>query len=103
MKIPTTFKCAGFTIKVEIVDFLPGNCYGIFYDAPLVLKLARKINTEDYGVVTLTEDQMINTFWHEVMHCWQYFYNTEYNEAQAQVYANFMCEFLNTNEVDLPF
>lgn len=50
------------------------------------------------GVVTVSDEQMRNTFYHELFHAFQFYFNNEFNEAQAQVYANFMCEFIETTE-----
>ena len=101
--IPESFKCAGHTIKVELCDELPDNRYGAFYDAPGVIKIAKTLLVEDFGKVQLTEQQMTNTFCHELVHCFQFFYGDKWSETQAQVYANFMCEFLTTKTNDLPF
>ena len=102
--IPKQFNCAGFTIKVEIEDHLNGNNYGYFCDATNTIKLARTVDVEgaeNIGKVTLTEQQIQNTFYHEVMHVWQFYFNNQYDEAQAQVFANFMSEFIRTK--NMPF
>ena len=101
--IPESFECAGHTIKVEMHDILPNNRYGVFYDAPGVIKIAKSLNVEDYGKVELTEQQMMNTFWHEYFHCCQFFAGEKYSETQAQTYANFMCELIKTEQPKLPF
>ena len=101
--MPESFKCAGHTIKVELHDELPDNRYGAFYDAPGVIKIAKTLTVEDFGKVQLTEQQMMNTFCHELVHCFQFFYGDKWSETQAQVYANFMCEFLTTKTNNLPF
>lgn len=33
---------------------------------------------------------------HELTYCMQFYFDNNITEAQAQVYANFLCEFLNT-------
>ena len=101
--IPTEFKCAGHTIKVELVDQLDDNRYGAFYDAPCVIKIAKSVLVEDFGKVDFTETQLRNTLFHEIMHCFQFFAGEKCSETQAQVYANFMCEFLETKDNKLPF
>lgn len=53
---------------------------------------------EDFPWVTVSDEQMRNTFYHELFHAFQFYFNNEFNEAQAQVYANFMCEFIETTE-----
>lgn len=44
----------------------------------------------------MSDEQLRNTFYHELFHVFQFYYNNEFNEAQ--VYANFMCEFIETTE-----
>ena len=46
------------------------------------------------------EHQKLNTFWHELFHAFNYYMNNEQDEALAQSFANFMCEFLKTAEYD---
>lgn len=100
MLIPNKFNCAGMSIKVTVEDKLLGNEYGTWSDVNNEIKLARTVEVEGTNV-TLTEQQIINTFWHEVMHCFQFYFNNGCDETQAQVFANFMCEFINsTNEED---
>ena len=102
--IPKQFNCAGFTIKVELEDHLNDNNYGCFCDATNTIKLARTVDVgefENLGKVTLTEQQIQNTFYHELMHVWQFYFNNQYDEAQAQVFANFMSEFIRKK--NMPF
>ena len=63
-----------FENKQEFVDYL-NSLYKLYYD-----------------------EQLRNTFYHELFHVFQFYYNNEFNEIQAQVYANFMCEFIETTE-----
>ena len=101
MNIPKQFNCAGFTIKVEIEDRLEHNQYGYFCDAINTIKLTKTLEVEGIGIVKVTEQQMLNTFFHEMIHVWQFYLNNNYDETQAQVFANFMCEFYKSK--DLPF
>lgn len=94
-KIPESFQCAGFTIKINIVDKLLTNVYGNFCDATNIINIARKIRIEEEDI-ELSEEQMFNTLFHEVFHCFQFYSGNEYSEQQAQVYANFMCEYLKS-------
>lgn len=54
-------------------------------------------------MVRLTEDQITNTFWHELIHCFQFYFDNSYSEAQSQVYANFMCEYFKSVASDDEF
>lgn len=96
--LPDKFKIANQEITVVIEEILPNNNYGYFCDDTNMIKLARTLKTEHDGVVTVSDEQMRNTFYHELFHAFQFYFNNEFNEAQAQVYANFMCEFIETTE-----
>ncbi len=96
--IPDKFKVANNEITVVMEDSLPNNNYGYFCDVTNTIKLARTIKTEYDGTVTLTEQQILNTFWHEAFHAFQFYLNNRFDETQAQVYANFMCEFINSTK-----
>ena len=97
-KLPNKFKIANQEITVVMEDSLPNNDYGYFCDATNTIKLARTINSEHDGEVILSDEQVRNTFYHELFHVFQFYFNDEFNETQAQVYANFMCEFIETTE-----
>ena len=96
MQLPSEFKCAGNTIKVQLVEKTHNNNYGNWCDVTNTITIAKTIELEDKTVVRLTEDQITNTFWHELLHCFHFYFDNSYNEAQSQVYANFMCEYLKS-------
>ena len=98
--LPEKFYCAGFTITVNVVDRIESNSYGNFCDATNIINIAKTVKTEE-GTIEVTKRQMLNTFWHEVIHVWQFYFNNQYDEAQAQVFANFMCEYESSK--GLPF
>ena len=54
MQLPSEFKCAGNTIKVELVEKTNDNNYGNWCDATNTI--AKTIELEDKTVVKLTED-----------------------------------------------
>ena len=95
-KLPDNFKIANQEITVVIEDSLPNNDYGYFCDVTNTIKLARTINSEYDGTISLSDNQIRNTFYHELFHVFQFYFNNELDEAQAQVYANFICEFIET-------
>ena len=39
------------------------------------------------------KEQIKNTFWHELFHAFNYYWDNDEDEALAQVFANFMREF----------
>ena len=97
MQLPSEFKCAGNTIKVELVEKTNDNNYRDWCDATIT----KTVELEDKTVVKLTEDQITNTFWHELLHCFQFYFDNSYSEAQ--VYANFLCEYFKSVASDDEF
>lgn len=97
MNIPSSFKLANINFKVEIVDSLKGSNYGEFNDCTSTIKIANRvlINDDWYDV---PDHIKLNTFYHELFHVFCYYYNTETPEDIAQVFANFMTEFLSTKK-----
>lgn len=57
-----------------------------------LFKLARTVKSEYEGNVSMSDEQLRNTFYHEL------FSSSITIMNQAQVYANFMCEFIETTE-----
>lgn len=94
MPIPKQFKIGGMTIKVEIVDDLY-NKFGEYNCATNTITLAKNIDI-DGKAYEISEEIMTNTFYHELFHVFHYLWNTEVPEDEAQVYANFLMEFIQT-------
>lgn len=97
MQLPSVSKCAGNTTKVELVEKTNNNNYGNWCDATI----AKTTELEDKTVVKLTEDQITNAFWHELLYCFQFYFDNSYSEAQ--VYANFLCEYFKSVASDDEF
>lgn len=89
--IPHSFKCGNNIITVEIKDFI-GESYGRFTDAknPIELAVKLKVDSEE---VELTKNQVLSSYYHELMHCWDFYYDGSYSEAHAQSMANLMLEY----------
>lgn len=69
--IPSKFRIANHYYNVELCQFIDnGDSFGIH----------------------LTEEQIKNSFWHEVFHAFQYYYCNKQDESLAQTFANFMRE-----------
>lgn len=64
-KIPKKFKIANNWITVNIVESLSNSEYGTYNDAKQEINIAKTIDTDE-GTVQLTEEQMLNTFMHEL-------------------------------------
>ena len=94
-KIPKKFKIANNWITVNIVKSLPNSNYGTYNEAKQEINIAKTVKI-DNEIVQLTEELILNTFMRELTHCMQFYFDNNITEVQAQVYANFLCEFLNT-------
>lgn len=96
--IPKTFKIAGMDFVVKHPETVSnGDDYGQYDDVDNTIDLARKIGDP---LRTIKPKTKLNTFFHELIHTFQYYYNCKYDEAQAQVFANFLVEFFDTAECD---
>lgn len=96
--IPTSFTIANIPFKVEFVDLIEDN-YGEFDDLHSTIRIANKIKYN--GKIEEVPDNIkLNTYYHELFHCFNYYYNTELDESLAQTFANFMCEYKATKQND---
>ena len=96
--IPKTFKIAGMDFVVKNPETVNnGDDYGEYDDVINTINIAQKIGDKLRTVKSKTQ---LNTFFHELIHTFQYYYNCTYDEAQAQVFANFLVEFFDTAECD---
>lgn len=98
MNIPEQFKIAGFDIKVELVDKTDDNNFGNWNDVTNTITVAKNISLKNGELTSLTERQMQNTFFHELLHAFQFYCGKEYSEIECNVFANFMVEFLETKK-----
>lgn len=100
--IPRSFSLANHIHSVIIEDVVYDDdnvsVYGIFSDAELLIRVARKIILSNGKTILLNEEQVKNTWYHELFHAFNYYYNTETNEALAQTFANFMREYEITKQ-----
>jgi hypothetical protein len=98
MNIPEKFKIAGFDIKVELVDKTDDNNFGNWNDVTNTITITKNISLKNGELTSLTERQMQNTFFHELLHAFQFYCGKEYSEIECNVFANFMVEFLETKK-----
>lgn len=98
MQIPSSFKLANINFKVEIVDNIKnGARYGEFNDCTSTIKIAKRALIDDEWI-DIPENIMLNTYYHELFHVFNYYYNNKTPESLAQVFANFMTEYLSTKK-----
>ncbi len=96
-EIPSRFKIANTEITVKIVDHTYNNNYGNWEDVMSTITVAHKIKIDD-EYIELTDEQMLNTFYHELFHAFNWFWNNKCDEALAQSFANFMREYEATKK-----
>lgn len=95
MKIPKTFTINTQTITVEIRDTLHLR-FGLYDSISDTITLARKIVDEDGRVRPLTQEQITNTFFHELLHAFQWHTKGETDEQESSLYAGLFVEYLKT-------
>ena len=100
MEITKRFKIANQWIEVELCDFVEDDgeqLFGLFSSVYCKIWVARQFKRNG-AIVTLSEEQILNTFWHEVFHCFNYYWNNDLDESLAQTFSNFMREYQSTKE-----
>jgi hypothetical protein len=99
MKIPSKFKIGGQNFEIRVVDRIRDtDNYGEFSYCPPLIELASKYYDNQGISHDIPENQLMNTFWHEVFHSFNYMLNNGTDENLAQSFANFMCEFEDSKE-----
>ena len=95
MKIPSKFTIHGHEIKViqREIDSISDNRYGYYNNAKEEIVIFRKVRSNE-EVITLTDTEA--TFYHELVHCFQWHIKGETDEWEAQSYSGLIIEFLKS-------
>lgn len=99
MNLPNKFTINTQEITVEILECLDGMRFGEFDSVLNIIKIASHIK-RDGKLIVLTTDQMWNTFFHEVIHAWQFFATGNTCEEDACTYAGYILEFMKTSNFE---
>lgn len=95
--IPKEFIIANHIIEIEIqeqvFDYNKTPLYGLWESALGRISIARTIQTEKGPLVELSEEQILNTFMHELIHCFMFFTGVQQDEMIAQTFANCLREY----------
>lgn len=94
IKLPKQFKFAGITFTVSLVNTLQEdgeNLYGDFDTNTNVIRIAKTIDGQP-----ITDQTMLNTYYHELAHALQYYYCNETDEIFAQCIGNLLTEYHQT-------
>ena len=103
-QIPDHFTIGGqdYTVvkKETVRDSDDDPVFGLHSSIEAKIYVAEKYPITDKLKHEFTRDQLINTFFHELFHSFNFMMNNEQEEVIAQSFANFMCEFLKTATYD---
>ena len=103
-QIPDRYTIGGQEYKViqqEIVkDENNDPVFGLHSPVEAKIAIAHKFPITDSLKHSFTKDQIVNSFFHEMFHSFNFMMNNEQEEVIAQSFANFMCEFLKTAKYD---
>ena len=94
--IPSEFELAGIKFKViekESITDDDTELYGEFDTNQNTIILAKTIYGEE-----ITSQTKINTFYHELAHVLQYYYNNELDESFAQSVGNLLMQYNQTKK-----
>ena len=97
MKIPEQFIIHGQVIKIiqKEIDNIDDNRYGYYNSVKEEIVIFHKVMA-DGEPITLTDTQIEATFWHELVHCFQWHIKGQTDEWEAQSYSGLIIEFLKT-------
>lgn len=97
MKIPEQFIIHGQVVKViqKEIDSINDNRYGYYDSVKEEIVIFSKVRSGEEPI-TLTETQIEATFWHELMHCFQWHIKGATDEWEAQSYSGVLLEFFKT-------
>lgn len=101
MKIPEKFTINSQEVTVELVDMLPDQNFGEYCCITDTIKIAKNVKDDDGTVYPLTEEQMENTLYHELLHCFQWHSKGEYSEFESNTYAGYLVEFFKSSKLQL--
>ena len=97
MKIPEKFTINSQEITVELLDTLPDQKFGEYCCITDKIKLARNVKDDDGTVIPLKEEQIENTFWHELLHAFQWRSKGDFSEEESSTYAGYLIEFFKSS------
>lgn len=99
MHIPEKFTINTQEIKIEQVDSLPDQEFGKYNTITDVIKIATCVKDDEGTLVKLTEEQILNTLFHEVLHAFQWYATGDTDEIQSSTYAGYILEFLKSTNL----
>ena len=93
--VPHEFVLACHTVKVVVEEFVydpnENSLYGDWNDVTCTIRIATHV--EEEGEHELTEEQVRNSFYHEMFHAFMFFSGLKQDEMIVQSFANFLREY----------
>lgn len=97
MKIPEKFTINSQEITVEVLDTLPDQKFGEYNCITDRIKLAQCVKDDDGIIIPLKEEQILNTFIHELLHAFQWHSQGDTSETESSTYAGYFVEFIKSS------
>nr|DAR22992.1 MAG TPA: SprT-like family protein [Caudoviricetes sp.] len=97
MKIPEKFTINSQEITVEVLDTLPDQKFGEYNCITDRIKLAKCVKDDDGTIIPLKEEQILNTFIHELLHAFQWHSQGDTSETESNTYAGYFVEFIKSS------
>ncbi len=99
--IPKEFTIAGGKkIVVNVEDLIKNSgdyVFGDFNTASNVIRIAEKVKIDDEDIKQTDED-LERTFYHELIHSFQFYAGMELDEMVAQTFSNFLYEYVKSKK-----
>lgn len=101
--IPRTFMIANMPHKVimehQAVNSKGESVYGYYRSIDGSIVLGESLTfTGEKKEYAIPDEQIKNTFYHELFHAFNFYWNNEFSEELAQTFSNFMREFEATKK-----
>lgn len=98
MDIPESFIIHGHAINIYVLEVdTEDNRYGYYDSVKEEIVIFKKVYSS--GVLcSLSETQILHTFFHELIHAFQWHLKGDTDEQEAQSYAGLMMEFINSKK-----
>ena len=98
--IPKKFKVFGTEYTIDLVESseidLNGDL-GEYCDILHEIKLAKTVKVDD-KIYKISDNDILKTYLHELGHCFEYNWRGDTTEEFAQMFSNFMYEYLTTKK-----
>lgn len=103
-QIPDRYTIGGQEYKVIVKDIVKDDngdaVFGLHNAIETKILIAKSYPITNTSKHSFSKDQIVNSFFHEMFHSFNFMMNNEQEEVIAQSFANFMCEFLKTATYD---